>query len=354
MSDRIFYAIQAVGIEGADTGTGVITWLHGVQSVGVTTNFNLEQVFELGQLALYQNVENVPEIEVTTERVLDGYPCTYLSACSSGNVDITKAAAQKAGIYLIIYPDTVTAVSGNVANTKLLYCSGMKPSNITYTFPVEGNATESVTFVGNNKVWQTGALATGQYPTGNYYVPISAASYDSPTGILNSGTVFRRQHFVPASSVAIPLNPNYSSKFPQEVIDASGKIQSVTITADIGRENIYELGYYRPYVKYANFPVSTTCDIEVISLQGDKLTTNLNDYTLSNQTIVAYLRNGPTGISSSGAKTFKVDLGSKNKLSSVNYTGGDTGGGNATMTFSYQGFNAFTVTQGTLTGSPWS
>jgi hypothetical protein len=61
MSDRIFYAIQAVGIEGADTGTGVITWLHGVQSVGVTTNFNLEQVFELGQLALYQNVENVPE-----------------------------------------------------------------------------------------------------------------------------------------------------------------------------------------------------------------------------------------------------------------------------------------------------
>jgi hypothetical protein len=350
MSERIFYAIQAVGIEAADTGTGVISWLHGVQSVGVTTNFNLEQVFELGQLALYQNVENVPEIEVTTERVLDGHSCTYLSACPSGSTNVVSAAAQKAGIYLIIYPDTETAASGNVTGTKLLYCAGMKPSNITYTFPVEGNATESVTFVGNNKVWQTAAITNKQYPTGSYYAPISAATYDSPTGIVNSGTVFRRQHFVPASSVAKPT----STIFPQEVIDASGKIQSVTITADIGRENIYELGYYRPYVKYANFPVSTTCDIEVISLQGDKLSTNLDDYTLSNQTIIAYLINAPTGIASSGAKTFKIDLGSKNKLSSVNYTGGDTGGGNATMTFSYQGFNAFKVTQGSLTGAPWN
>jgi hypothetical protein len=342
MSDRIFYAIQAVGLETADTGTGVITWLHGVQSVGVTTNFNLEQVFELGQLALYQNVENVPEIEVTTERVLDGHPCTYLSACPSGSDNVVAAASQKAGVYLIIYPDTETAASGNVVGTKLLYCSGMKPSNITYTFPVEGNSTESVTFVGNNKVWQTGAITNKQYPTGNYYAPISAATYDSPTGIPNSGTVFRRQHFIPASSA---LNPVFFSVLPAEVLAASGKIQSITITADIGRENIFELGYYRPYVKYANFPVSTTCDIEVISLQGDKLSTNLDDYTLSDQRIVTRFRNGPTGVT--GAKQFSVDLGRRNKLSSVNYTGGDTGGGNATMTFSYQGFNAFIVTQGT-------
>jgi hypothetical protein len=73
-TNRIFYAVQALGIDPVDTGQHAdIKWLHGVQSVGITTNFNLEQAFELGQLAIYENIENVPEIEVTVERVLDGW-----------------------------------------------------------------------------------------------------------------------------------------------------------------------------------------------------------------------------------------------------------------------------------------
>ena len=60
-NNRIFYAIQALGIEAAADdvgveGAGAITWMKGVQSVGITTNFNLEQVFELGQLAIFENI----------------------------------------------------------------------------------------------------------------------------------------------------------------------------------------------------------------------------------------------------------------------------------------------------------
>jgi hypothetical protein len=47
-----------------------------------------------------------------------------------------------------------------------------------------------------------------------------------------------------------------------------------------------------------------------------------------------------------GSRFLQVNLGSKNKLTSVNYTGGDSGGGNASMTFSYQGFNSFVVSTG--------
>ena len=36
-------------------------------------------------------------------------------------------------------------------------------------------------------------------------------------------------------------------------------------------------------------------------------------------------------------------MGQKNKLSSVSYGGGDAGGGNATVTYSYTNFNDFTV-----------
>jgi len=43
-----------------------------------------------------------------------------------------------------------------------------------------------------------------------------------------------------------------------------------------------------------------------------------------------------------------INLGAKNKLSSVSYSGGDTGGGNATITYSYSNFNEMTVDGGSL------
>ena len=75
--NRIYWAIQALGIarEGSHNGAGAHSTsaghkenvLHsiftpGVQSVGITTTFNLEQVFEMGQLSIYQDVEEVPDV----------------------------------------------------------------------------------------------------------------------------------------------------------------------------------------------------------------------------------------------------------------------------------------------------
>ena len=85
-NNRIFYAIQALGfaahnVTGSGTSgpfepSGFLT-AHGVQSVGLNTTFNLEQVFELGQLELYENIEGIPDIELTAQKVLDGYPLLY-------------------------------------------------------------------------------------------------------------------------------------------------------------------------------------------------------------------------------------------------------------------------------------
>ena len=68
-NNRLFYGVTAVGV--AATG-GVFKAVSGVQSVGIDTTFNLEQVYQLGQLSIYQNVENIPNVEVTIERVMDG------------------------------------------------------------------------------------------------------------------------------------------------------------------------------------------------------------------------------------------------------------------------------------------
>jgi hypothetical protein len=340
-NNRIFYAVQALGIESPsasgtdstaiinDVGTGVITWMKGVQSVGITTNFNLEQAFQLGQLAIYENIENVPEIEVTAEKVIDGHELLYLTACPSGKDNIVVASNQKAGVYLAIYSDSLTSSSGTNNVAGVVYCSGMRPSTVSYTFPVEGNSTESITLVGNDKVWITGvpgtAVAGVSLTSGNYPAfPGIDGTANSPTG-----TIFRRQHFVQASSVL----PNEI-----KIATGSGRIQSLSASVDLGRENIFELGSFRPYTKFTSFPVATTCDIEVIALSGDRVNAAGSGGNLLDNEIKLYFKNG--------SRFLQVNLGSKNKLTSVNYTGGDSGGGNASMTFSYQGFNSFVVSTG--------
>ena len=54
MANRIFYAGQQLGF--AQIGSNTFTAAHGVQSVGLNTTFNLEEVFELGQISLYENI----------------------------------------------------------------------------------------------------------------------------------------------------------------------------------------------------------------------------------------------------------------------------------------------------------
>ena len=76
---RIFYAVEQVGF--AKNGTNTFTSAHGVQSVGINTKFNLEQALRTRpnrHLSEYRKYSW--DIEVTTEKVLDGYPLT-LSSC---------------------------------------------------------------------------------------------------------------------------------------------------------------------------------------------------------------------------------------------------------------------------------
>ena len=70
-NQRIFYACQAVAI--APRGTGTLAASHvvyGLQSVGMSSTFSLDQVFEMGQLAIYENIEEVADIEITLEKVI--------------------------------------------------------------------------------------------------------------------------------------------------------------------------------------------------------------------------------------------------------------------------------------------
>ena len=102
---RIFYACQAVGI--ASEGSTTFTPIRGLQSVGINTTFNLEQVFEIGMISIYENIENVPDVEVTLEKVLDGYPLIYhLATEDASSRTLVGRSNAKANLGLAIYDDT--------------------------------------------------------------------------------------------------------------------------------------------------------------------------------------------------------------------------------------------------------
>ena len=127
----------------------------------------------------------------------------------------------------------------------------------------------------------------------------------------------------------------------QQVVDANTSgviehIQSITITADIGREDIFELGSKRPFTKYVTFPVEVTTAIEVVTSQGDLVdaTSDVDcgpDQTATNTIIVRT------------CEGLQVDVGDSNVLTTIDVGGGEAGGDNMTVTYNFSSFNVLAV-----------
>jgi hypothetical protein len=224
----------------------------------------------------------------------------------------------------------------------------MYVSSINFNLPTDGNATESITLVGNSKNWKNGSTVGNTIMD---FKPVQAQTSAPPL----SGLVMRRQNVVfGTGTTASDTNVSY---LPKEIpgIDATGfnrtyatsteatgvyagfgaHVQSIQISADLGRTELFELGRRGPYHRYLDFPIEVTCAIEIIDTQGDSIIAREESQSnLTDQRIYLVLEDGTN-----------IDLGSKNRLTSVNNSGGDTGGGNRTSTYNYSNFNALTVTR---------
>lgn len=186
-NNRVFWAIEQVAIKdnaGAATGdvaalgareystgplasgldevNGIWEVPRGVQSMGMSTTFNLEQVFQLGQVELYEYSERQPDIEVTMTKAIDGTkPLFFMVTDPAGANDIVaRTANYRVDLALQIYPDTQFRATGRPQS--IVTPSGMYVSNVSYTFPIDGFVTEDITLVGNDKVWGATIAVSGQ------------------------------------------------------------------------------------------------------------------------------------------------------------------------------------------------
>ena len=371
-NNRIFYAIQQVAVKGDVVGGpgGSYTAIHGVQSVGMTTTFNLDQAFELGQLAIYENIEGVPDIEMTVSKVLDGYALIWHLATVDANgaqASPTLAGRSTARAYtaVSIFSDTQDSASGTPVSE--VEMSGMFVSSLGYNFPLEDSFTEDVTFVGNNKVWakdaEVVATSPGQW-NGSSTLDIAGAfaqNNDSPPG---SGGVQRRENMQFALSVnnsgtdsnGMTGDPD-TTILPPDVFGISvtgtnekvgnnfiAHISNISVSADLGREELFELGRKGPYTRVVTFPIEVTCEIETTSHSGDMVSATEAGILATDNDICKNANNLTNRtIRIATCEGTRVYLGVKNKLASVNYTGGDAGGGNVSVSYSFTNFNDFTV-----------
>lgn len=340
-NNRVFYACQYVEIQ--PTG-GSARAASGVQSLGMTTNFSLQQVFQFGMLNIYENLENIPEVQITLEKALDGTPPLFLmgTSANSPNPSLIARADNRFTTRVGIFPDTGVRVAGNPMRE--LEMTGMYYSSLSYSFTVDGIFTESITAVGNHKLWKNSGFTVSAAGFGD-----NAVTAGPPSG------VNRRQNLYWGSAASTStIHPQSYSVIPTDIpgvhstsgvnYEMLAHIQRITASVDLGREDMFELGRRLPYHRYVNYPVLVTTEVEYMADSGDLV--SMTETGVYSDGVTPCNRNYNVKDQKIRIVTCEgthIYLGDNNKLTSVNYGGGDTGGGNVTITHTYNGYNEFNV-----------
>lgn len=370
--NRLYWAITALGVadDGAirtdsddnartdmNTPAKKAEYVPGVQSVGITTTFNLEQIFQLGQLALYQDYEEVPDIEITVEKTIDDYDLLY-NRGMGGHGGVIQLQNNKKTLVFQVGNDGKNNL-GDVDNTTLgtfIVATGMYVSSASFSFPTDGNFTESITFVGNNKrfVYQTqSGQSIRHLPTKDAAKRARATDVlnenDGSSNVAKDTGVKRRQHFVNMGALsgirstnwvdAVTTNKKYGVATDT---GSNARITNISVSADFGRENINILGQKDPFLRFVSLPFEVTTEVEVLA-SGTDVNALTNEINTGARSIVLQVKNTPDKADSNSAANHTFGLGDNNTLTSVAYGGGTTGGENSTMTFSYRNFNELSV-----------
>jgi hypothetical protein len=360
---RTYYAIKQAQIAGDGYAYKTV---YGLQEAGSRTAFNLSQVFELGQAEVYEHVEDIPDVEITLSKLLDGRELIWHKCTGESSVNPTlKARGNEACAFKLgLWEDTNESATG--AATMVVESSGMYPSAISYTFPIGGEFSEAVTLVGNDRVWSNdsriveptaAARSSGINMTGSF------SSIDSPTG---SGGVNRREDLlfdaVPDDTGALldingavadsdatilpPIIFGISDSGTNEQSngeDYDCHVQNITVSTDLGREPLFELGRKGPYFRLPSANIQVTCDIEIISTSGDQISATEEGILSTSSYCGSADNTEDSTIRIATCEGARIYLGPKNRLTNVDFGGGDTGGGNDSVTYSFVGFNTMTV-----------
>lgn len=380
--DRIFYAVKRVMVAPCAAGGAVGTWANanGVQSIGFSGDIPLEEILQIGCIEIYDYVEGTPEVEVTMEKVLDGTCPIYIMAtqgCAT-TPDLFGRSLCPGNVALGFYSGSDCAMQNTGTADSLYYFKDLYPSSLSYSFNIDGAFTESITLQGNNLLPST----VSGTPTPNGH-SINTADTDEVADIVTNtalsagltespAPVQRREHiiFTPPASVAgstgtdingyltdpdATILPNIiqgissSGTNPTVSGEFAACIQTITVSVDLPRENINCLGQKEIKCKYVDFPVEVTTEVEQIA-DGTAAYIGMIEggIFLDASSPATGCASSPVNSQNSTIRIATCDgtriyLGTKNRFQTVNHQGGDTGGGTATISYTFKNSSKMTM-----------
>jgi hypothetical protein len=334
-NNRIYWPSQAVGIA-KFSAPNTFTTVRGLQTAGLSARLNPVYVKEMGNQPTYASFEELPDVEITMEKALDGYaPLATLCTQDAPTAGLAGRSNQRCHVALSVHRDNQSRASGN--QVLQAFASGQYLQSMNYTIPAEGFARESVTTVGNNLQWSTGSFTFTGHTAANgvsSLTPAYSGGVSRRHNILMSQCRFPRD--LPGISSSGTNDPTTSANGDPQY---SASIQTVTAAVSLNRNSANELGRKGPFFRFIEFPVDVTTTFEII----DKGLNPLNILEAGSQ---------PGGDNTTAEQILikldeglVLDLGSNNRLQSINRTGGDAGGrgSNVTLQLTYTNQDEMTV-----------
>ena len=344
-NNRIYYAIQQAGIRSnnqASSGTP-FTAISGLQNISLNSTVNLNPIPTLGDASSYYLSEKDYNISADLTKVLDGTSLLYnLITLDSASINLIDKLAQTCDLALSIFSEQKTSATGSALCT--VQCSDMSISSFKYTFDVNNSFTENIGLIGNNKIWKNDTRIINQ-PDINI----------STTGINFSG-VFNNNgkpltHINRRGDFIFHRTSGDVSFLPRDIlgVDESGQpvnthITNITVSASVNYTSVPTLGKITPFIRLPISPIEITSEISIIATSGDGISLTesgiltpgiscMHSGNLNYQTINIAICEGT-----------RINLGNKNKLASLNYTGGDANGGNVQVSYTYKNFDNCIIT----------
>ena len=401
-ANRIYYGNQQLAIKGMcnTNGSGVYDLnecsgcnydfaasqvIKGLQSITSNTTFNDRQVFQIWAPSIYANIEDIPEVELTMSKVADGY-CPLLHAVTVDAIDPTLIGRSeaRAAIGISIFDDTSPNILGQSPESTAVF-PDVYWNSWSINIPVDGEVTEELTVIGNDKIWLSyngldipcdssctlpaGASGLGitTVPSGCIVDPDFCACLSTidlqgycdndnnnpagPGGVQTLENVLLDcDNGVTALDVNGQLCDADCTILPPDIpgVDCSGRptgvcLQNITISTDLNREEFRCLGTKKIKFRAVDFPVEVTTEIEIIGTVGDAVSfTSEGIFSCDEGICTSKTNRQDRTIRVALCDGTRIYTGLKNVLQSVNTTGGDAGGGNVSISYTYRTFNDLT------------
>jgi hypothetical protein len=356
--DRIYFATKQIAI--AQEGSSTYRAARGLQNFNFTSEVPLQEVFQIGMLSPRVLMEDLPDINMSTEKHLDGYPLIYhLATTAATSPTLAGRSQAQCKIGLSIFESTQEAATGT--EEVVVEFTGCYYGNIRYSFSVDGMFTESVDFVSNDIIVSDDAriLNTSEIArAAALSLPGQFTGDDDP--LLNkrehmmfsytNNSLDENGQILDADCTVLPSEVDGISDSGTNEIQSDGArasdLQSITVSASINRERKQALGSFEPVCQQIRFPVVVNTEITVQPRRSGLasmtaigiLNTGEGD---CGDSVVRNLRNQTIRIAV--CEGTRIYTGTKNKLRSQNYSGGDAGGADVTITYSYETRNDFVV-----------